>query len=116
METIDGRTMKEKWEAFKATVKMKADQAWKFAEENPKFVLMAASMILPATASLAKSATRSASNREEQLHRERDIYDPRRGHTYRCKRAPKSYEWEEIDQRHKEGEDYSSILRSMRLI
>lgn len=116
METIDNRTFKEKVEAVKAKAKEKAEEAKKWVVTHTEEIVIGATIILPIVGGIAKEVVKASKDKEERIHRERDIYDPRKGRTYRLKRTPKPWEWDEIDFRYEQGEMYSSILHDMNLI
>ena len=116
METIDTRTFKEKVESWKAQAKIKAEAALKWASTHADEIIVAAAIILPVSTKCAHEINKAKIYHEEKIHRTRDIYDPRKGRTYRCKRTPKQWEYDEIDARYDAGENYSHILRDMHLI
>jgi len=116
METIDNRTWKEKLEAAKAKAKEKAEEAKKWVVTHTAEITVGATIVLPIVGGIIKEVAKASRDKEERIHRERDIYDPRKGRTYRLKRTPKPWEWDEIDYRYDAGENYSSILHDMNLI
>ena len=116
METIDNRTFAEKVEAAKAKAKEKAEEAKKWVVTHVPEITVGATIVLPIVGGIVKEVAKASRDKEERIHRERDIYDPRKGRTYRLKRTPKPWEWDEIDYRYEQGEMYSSILHDMKLI
>lgn len=116
METIDNRSFKEKFDDFKGRIaqKFKDFKEWFVANMDAIFTL--AIMILPVIGGIIREVNKGRRLNSEQRRRNREIYDPRKGRYYLLKRTPKPWEWEEIDYRYESGENYSSILRDMRLI
>lgn len=116
METIDNRTFKEKVEDAKGRAKQKLEEAKKWVVTHTAEITVFATIAIPIAGGIIKEVGKANRDREERIHRERDIYDPRKGRTYRLKRTPKPWEWDEIDFRYDNGENYSSILHDMKLI
>ena len=116
IETVDDRTFEEKVEDAKGRVEVKAKAIADWAKLHADEILVASAVAIPVLTKGAHEINKAKANREEKIHRERDIYDPRKGRTYRCKRTPKQWEYDEIDARYDAGENYSAILRSMHLI
>lgn len=116
METVDNRSWKEKLDDLKGRAKEKAEEAKKWAVTHVPEITVGATIILPVVGGIVKEVAKASRDKEERIHRERDIYDPRKGRTYRLKRTPKPWEWDEIDDRYESGENYSRILHDMNLI
>ena len=116
MDTVDYRTFKEKVDDIKGRAEVKAKAISDWAKLHADEILVASAVVIPVVTKGAHEINKAKANREEKIHRERDIYDPRKGRTYRCKRTPKQWEYDEIDARYDAGENYSHILRDMHLI
>lgn len=108
-DVVDNRTLKEKV----STLWWSAKQ---WAKDHPKEAATIVVGSLAAFGQITKGIGRIAESHEERIRREKSIYDHKKGHYYELRRKPSNKEWSEIDRRHEEGETYSSILVSMRLI
>ena len=87
-----------------------------FWDENKEVL---APLILPAiaaTVGIAKHTSRAYKAKQEELHWERDFYDPRTGTHYTTKRTPSQRQRVEIDRRFRNGEMKGEILRDMGLL
>lgn len=116
METIDNRTFKEKFEDFKGRIAQKFKDLKQWISEHFYEILTAVVFVGPVILSVLKEVNKARAASLQARREQREIYDPRKGRYYTLRRTPKAWEWEEIDERYEAGENYSSILRDMRLI
>lgn len=103
------KTNKKDW--FKAQFK----RATQWVEEHSEVVLLG-SMAASVLVSGLHEANKAQKAKAEEDHRDLDIYDHSLGIYYHLRRKPKPHEYGEITRRRKAGEDYYTILSSMRLL
>lgn len=112
--------MKNKAEDLKRRVYWKKedlkDKAKQHKDEIIGYTVVFGPLVALACLEISKQYIKAKAVKEVTMHRERDIYDPYRGHYYRAKRKIKNSEWLAIDTRYSCGESYGQILRDMHLL
>lgn len=117
METIDERTTKEKWEAFKFNTKEKISRGWdktkSWCSENKDILIVA----IPAGLAFAAKAIRAADRMQERKYEYNEkylqIWDPATRTHVKLRRELKPYEQLELSQRNQDGERITDILWDM---
>lgn len=112
METVDNRSFKEKFNAFKWNTKEKVDKALNYAKENPQVALGAITTL----AWLGKKAIKGYEANREMKITECRHYDRRADEYYCSKRPLKTYEKIRLDKEYREGRSKGEILKSMGLL
>lgn len=116
MDENGKRTIKERFEDFKAELRWKKMEAQAWARDHRDELVGAAIFLIPTVTKLVQTSNSKRKHSDEERHRNRSVYDPQHHHSYECKRDLKSYEWAEIDRRRDAGESVYDILTSMRLL
>lgn len=116
IEVTSRRTMKDRFDDFRAWGARKAEAANVWLGENKKLVKQVAPVVILSVFGISKRCIRNHEKNKEERENRRRIYDHRNGHYYYLKREPKPREWEVIDRRHEQGDRYNDILRDMRMI
>lgn len=120
METIDNRTRKEKWEAFKFNVKEKVSNAWEetkdFCSDNKEILIVAIPAGLAFVGKVLKTADRMQERKYEYNERYLQIWDPATRQHVKLKRELKPHEQLELSQRNQDGERLTDILWDMGLV
>ena len=112
METVDERSFKEKWNAFKWNTKEKVANAVKYCTENPQVAIGA----LTAITFVGKKVIKAVENNREMKITECRHYDRRADEYYSSKRPLKTYEKIRLDKEYREGRSKGEILKSMGLL
>lgn len=114
------RTVKDRWDDFKASCQRKWDAAHVWCGENKELVVVLAPLAVAGIFDLAKTLIRAGSAKDEQSLRDDYIYDRRNGHYYRIKHIHSDRKrnriYSEIDTRRSLGEPLNEILRDMRIL
>lgn len=115
--------LKVKWRNFKFKMKEKIARFIDFMKNmivnSPEVFLAILGIVGSLIGGLFKiraAGKRDKANKEEKRLKENYYYDKRRGHYVETRRKLNSRELRELDRRYKNGEDYSEILYSMKLM
>lgn len=103
--------LNEKFKGFKEKAKETCFGILTLIEEHP----VASAMLISVSVKVVSKAIKCAGIYNDNVHRNRDFYDPRRGMYVRTRRTPTTRELLEIDRRYKNGESYVSILADLGL-
>jgi hypothetical protein len=87
-----------------------------YLEDNYEIAKYVLPFVTAAGMAVIKMAKKEQRRRHEQDDRDRRLYDPSARHWWYFKRRATPWEWNEIDRRHRNGEPYYQILRSMNLV
>ena len=112
METIDERTIKEKWEVFKWNCKKKTREVKQFCKDHPQAALFGATTIV---GGLSFGGKRLAKHRDFKLIECRH-YDRRTDTYWISKRPLKTSEKMMMDKLYSEGRSKGEILNQMGLL
>lgn len=114
--------LKVKWRNFKLKMKDKfhrfVNRCRDLIANRPEVftaILGVFATLLGGMFKILSGRKRLKANEEEKRLKECYYYDRRRGHYVETRRKLKSSELLELDKRYKNGEDYTTILNSMRL-
>lgn len=91
----------------------KKSQAARFWNENKEAICILTPVVITAIGGLAKSASKSANNREERRLKENYVWDARTGSYWELNKPLTTYEQLEFEERRREGEPTGRILQSM---
>lgn len=103
-------------EKAKAWLKNRKTDIQCFWAENKEDVIAVAPIAIAAAVGLGKAISKHNAIKQEQILKDRKIYDPRMGHYYEMKKKPTNWQWTEIDRRFRNGEGYGDILADMGLL
>lgn len=87
-----------------------------WCDHNREVLIVGLPLIIGGLGKLGRMVTTNRRTNEMKRHRELDIYDRSLGIYYSLRRKPSAAEYGEINRRKKAGEDYYTILSSMRLL
>lgn len=117
METVDNRSMKEKWDAFWWNTKEKAKRGWNstkaWCSDNKEALFVAVPMGLAAAGSILKSANRMQERKYDYKERYLQVWDPATRQHVKLRRELKPHEQLELSQRNQDGERLTDILFDM---
>ena len=120
MQTIDERTLKQKFDDWWLMTKFRARGKWfkvkTFCRNNSGAIFSISIIALPGILSIANSMIRRNTVIREDKRRLCDIWDPRRGQHYQTKKPMTASQQLEYARRYDLGENGAEILRSMKLI
>lgn len=103
---------RERWERIKKTCIDVKD----WCIDNPEKSIPLGSVILGGGAKLVKTLHRNHNLKEQKDLKELYVYDRSLGHYWKVKRPLKNSEWEQINNRKRNGESLGDILSSLRLL
>lgn len=113
---IDNRSKKEKVRDFMVAAKVKVKALGKKVWENKEIVIPAVIATVGGVNNLSGKLNRRKWLREQELRRTRSFYDRSAQCYWETKRPISTKERIEIVRRHREGESYDVILKSMGLL
>ena len=116
METIDDRTLKQKWIDFKCKAGEKKDRFVNYCKENTETVVGITIIALPIVGKMFTSAMRSYRDYKDDRKRATDYYDPRTGEHWYTRKPLTANQKLNLEQRYNNGESKGQILRSMGLL
>lgn len=104
--------IKAKWKVEDMKTKAKENK-----DEIIGWSMIVAPIVLGSAVEITKAAAKLKVAKEDQIRRERTVYDPSSGFYYRTNRDLTNKMKREIDRRHTEdGERYGEILEDMKLL
>lgn len=120
METIDDRTLKQKFSDWWLMTKWRARGNWfkvkTFCKDNSGAIISISIIALPGILSVVNSLIRRNTVIREDKRRLCDIWDPKRGQHYQTKKPMSVKQQLEYARRYDAGENGAEILKSMKLI
>lgn len=109
--------MKELWKTNKKDwFKLQFKRAKNWCVENKDTLMVVVPAACTTVLGMSAEYRKLSDRRNENKRRDLDIYDHSLGIYYHLRRKPKPHEYGEITRRRKNGEDYYTILSSMRLL
>lgn len=99
-----------------AWMRMKGEQMKNYLEDNSDLMKVVLPIAIPVVTALVKMGRKEQRRQHEQDDRDRRFYDRSARHWWYFKRRATPREWAEIDRRHRAGESYYYIFRSMNLV
>lgn len=112
METVDERSFKEKWNAFKWNTKEKINNAIQYCVDNPQVAVG----VVTGLAFIGKKAIKGLEQNREIKITECRHYDRRADEYYYSKRPLKASEKLRLEREYREGRSKGEILKSMGLL
>jgi len=113
----DSNYMKELWQTNKKhwfQCHWNRFKVWCY--DNKEWLIIVVPAVAVNGRKIIKSHNRAKEVKQVKDHRDLDIYDRSLGIYYRMNRKPTPAEYGEITRRKRNGEDYYTILSSMRLL
>ena len=116
METVDDRTLKQKWHDFWVRMGEKKDKFIEYCKENPNTVAGVLIVAIPFIGRVLLAILRIIREYLEDRHDRTDYYDPRTGEHWFTRRPLSSREKLNLEQRYNNGESKGKILHDMHLL
>ena len=117
METVDNRSFKEKFEAFKFNTKEKISNGWKktvaWCSDNKELLIVAVPAGLAFVGKTLKTVDRMQERKYDYEERYLQYWDPATRQHVRLRRELKPHEQLELSQRNQAGERITDILFDM---
>lgn len=107
---------KERWEKFKKVATEKTVSICLWVRDNWEIVSVLGAGAATLVGSGVKSYRKHRDIRQQQMLKDRYIYDRRTGHYWHLNRTPSNNQMLELDERRRRGETLGEALRNMRLI
>ncbi len=116
METVDKRTLKEKWETLKWRAEQKKREVKRFCQEHPEAAFFGATTLVGGVSYGGKKIINAVGARREFKSLECRHYDRRTDTYWFSKRPLKTSEKLELEKLYSEGLGKGEILRQMGLL
>lgn len=116
METVDKRTLKEKWEMLKWRAEQKKREAKRFCQEHPEAAFFGVTTLVGGVSYGGKKIINAVGARREFKSLECRHYDRRTDTYWFSKRPLKISEKLELEKLYSEGLGKGEILRQMGLL
>lgn len=116
METVDNRTLKQKWHDFWVRMAEKKDRFLAYCKENPDTVFGVLVVAIPVIGKILLGLLRLLRNLHDDWYDKTDYYDPRTGEHWYVRRPLTNREKLNLERRYNNGESKGSILHSMGLM
>lgn len=117
METIDNRSFKEKFDAFKWNTKEKVSTGWnktkQFCSQNKEILVVAIPAGLACVGKVFKTIDHMQERKYDHQERYLQVWDPATRQHVRLRRELKPHEQLELSQRNQDGERLTDILFDM---
>ena len=105
-----------KKERFKCWVKNKTRKVKSFWTENKETIMTLAPVVIGGITVLARVITKQQKIHQEQVLKDRYVWDPKLGHYWLTNRKLSNAEWTEVERRKNAGESMGNILASMKVL
>lgn len=116
METVDTRTLKQKWHDFKGSIREKWDKFIAYAKENPDTVAGVLIVAIPIVGKILLAILRCIRDWYDNRKDATDYYDPRTGEHWYTKRPLNSRQKLNLEERYNRGESKGKILHDMNML
>lgn len=116
METVDNRTLKEKWETFKWRAEQEKRKAVKFCKEHPQAAFFGATTIVGGMSYTGKKIFKHVGVKKELKLLECRHYDRRTDTYWFSKRPLKTAEKLKLEKMYESGYSKGEILQQMGLL
>ena len=116
METVDKRTLKEKWESFKWKAEQKKRETFKWANEHPQAAFFTVTTLVGGLSYGGKKIFKHVSVKKEIKLMECRHYDRRTDEYWFSRRPLKSTEKLQLEKYYQNGMSKGEALRRMGLL
>lgn len=116
METVDKRTLKEKWESFKWRCEQKKRATLKWANEHPQAAFFAATTIVGGVSYGGKKILKNVGIKKELRITECRHYDRRTDEYWMSRRPLKTAEKLQLEKYYQDGMSKGEALQRMGLL
>jgi len=120
METIDNRSFKEKFEAFKWNTKEKVKDCWNktfdWCSQNKELLIVGIPAVCATISKISKNANQMSERRYDYKERYMQVWDPATRQHVKLRRELRPDEQLELSQRNQDGERITDILFDMGVV